>query len=208
MEETISPEMEFLGSASDALCIAQARRRQVYDDNSMYKSKNLHAERRRRQKLGDRLLALRSLVPIITNMNKATIVEDAITYIQMLQRNVKVLSDQLLEIDSLSVEEDEKPTRDEINASEQMKKYGIKEDVKVTGIDGNKLWIRVVFEKKRGGITKFLEALTSLGFELTDANVTTSKGAILVSSCFKGIYGNALGVEQTKKLLQEIIRNM
>ncbi|KAJ0082860.1 hypothetical protein Patl1_10958 [Pistacia atlantica] len=194
--------MEFLGSASDALCIAQARRRQVYDDNSMYKSKNLHAERRRRQKLGDRLLALRSL------MNKATIVEDAITYIQMLQRNVKVLSDQLLEIDSLSVEEDEKPTRDEINASEQMKKYGIKEDVKVTGIDGNKLWIRVVFEKKRGGIAKFLEALTSLGFELTDANVATSKGAILVSSCFKGIYGNALGVEQTKKLLQEIIRNM
>ncbi|KAJ0016703.1 hypothetical protein Pint_10819 [Pistacia integerrima] len=194
--------MQFLGSASDALCTAQARRRQVYDDNSMYKSKNLHAERRRRQKLGDRLLALRSL------MNKATIVEDAITYIQMLQRNVKVLSDQLLEIDSLSVEEDEKPTRDEINASEQMKKYGIKEDVKVTGIDGNKLWIRVVFEKKRGGITKFLEALTSLGFELTDTNVTTSKGAILVSSCFKGIYGNALGVEQTKKLLQEIIRNM
>ncbi|KAJ0027661.1 hypothetical protein Pint_35314 [Pistacia integerrima] len=193
--------MEFLGSASDALCIAQARRRQVYDD-SMYKSKNLHAERRRRQKLGDRLLALRSL------MNKATIVEDAITYIQMLQRNVKVLSDQLLEMDSLSVQEDEEPTRDEINASEQMKKYGIKEDVKVTGIDGNKLWIRVVFEKKRGGITKFLEASTSLGFELTDTNVTTSKGAILVSSCFKGIYGNALGVEQTKKLLQEIIRNM
>lgn len=53
----------------------------------------------------------------------------------------------------------------------------------MTDIDGKRLWIRIVFEKKRGAITKFLEALTSVGFELTDANVTTSKGAILVSSC-------------------------
>lgn len=59
-------------------------------------------------------------------MNKATIIEDAITYILMLQRNVNALSEQLLEGDSLFVEENEQSTRDEIDASEQMKNYGIK----------------------------------------------------------------------------------
>lgn len=55
----------------------------------------------------------------------------------------------------------------------------------MTNIDGSKLWIRIIFENKRGRITKFLEAMASHGFELSDTNVTTSKGATLISSCVK-----------------------
>lgn len=49
-------------------------------------------------------------------------------------------------------------------------------------IDGNKLWVKAILEKKRGGFTKLVEALTYFGFELTDTNVTTSNGAMVVSS--------------------------
>ncbi|KDP20835.1 hypothetical protein JCGZ_21306 [Jatropha curcas] len=182
--------MEFVSSAMKELCIPRessgrgrlGRRRGDYDDTGEFKSKNLHAERRRRQKLSDRLLALRAIVPIITNMNKATIIEDAITYIQELQNNVEFLSDQLLEMDASS-EEEIKAKIDEIDSAGEMKQYGIMEEVQVTNIDGNKLWIKIILEKKRGRFCRLLENMTYLGLELTDTNVTTTKGAILVSSC-------------------------
>ncbi|KAK0579056.1 hypothetical protein LWI29_020237 [Acer saccharum] len=204
--------MEFLGSASDASCIIRARRRQAYDDSTEFKSKNLHAERRRRQKLSDRLLTLRSLVPIITNMNKASIIEDAITYVEVLQRDVKILSDQLLEMESSS-EEKEKQIRidDQINNADddqEMKKNGIEEYVEVTKINGKKLWMKIVFEKKLGRFTKLLEAMTYLGFEMTDTNVTTYKGAILVSASVERTYEDTLEVQETKELIQQIIRSI
>ncbi|GAV89483.1 HLH domain-containing protein, partial [Cephalotus follicularis] len=208
--------MELLGTALDGLCkIEQGsvrertgrERHNINDDNSNYKSKNLHAERRRRQKLKDRLHALRALVPTITNLKKESIIEDAITYIQELQRNVKVLSDQLLEMES-SPEEGEKCNSDEANAGEEMKRNGIEEDVSVASIEGNKLWIKIIFEKKRGGFNKLMEAMTYLGFELTDTSVTATKGALLVSSFVEGSYGEKLTVQQTKDLLLEIIKSI
>jgi len=49
----------------------------------------------------------------------------------------------------------------------------------------NKLWVKIVFEKKRGGFNRLMEAMNALGFELVDTIVTTSNGAMLVSSCVK-----------------------
>ncbi|KAK6268903.1 hypothetical protein QUC31_013063 [Theobroma cacao] len=203
--------MEFGGSGMSDRGPRRGRmgRRRLEDDeeDQEFISKNLHAERRRRQKLSDRLLTLRSSVPIITNMNKATIIEDAITYIQELQKSSQVLTEQLLEMEGSS-EEGGKPMADEIDAAEDMKNYGIKEDVNVTNIDGNKLLIRIILEKRRGCFTKLIEAMNYLGFELCETNVTTCKGAMLFSSCVQGTYGDNIVVEQTKEFLLEIMRGI
>ncbi|KAE7995508.1 hypothetical protein FH972_000292 [Carpinus fangiana] len=184
------------------------RRRYSNDDQTEFKSKNLFAERRRREKLSGRLLELRALVPFITNMNKATIIEDAITYIQDLQMNVEVLQEQLFEMEASSEEEAKPGTEEETDAADEMKKSGIQAEVEATQIDENKLWVKIVFEKKRGGFSRLMEAMGALGFELFDTTVTSSKGAMLVSSCVKGIYGERIQVQHTRELLLEIIKGI
>ena len=48
-----------------------------------------------------------------------------------------------------------------------------------------KLWIKLIFEKKRGGFTKLMEALSAFGFELTDTSLTTLNGIMLVTFCLQ-----------------------
>ncbi|KAK8664830.1 hypothetical protein V6N13_084603 [Hibiscus sabdariffa] len=200
-------DMEFLGSELNELSIRPSRgrpgrRRQGNnDDDDNFVSKNLHAERKRRKKLSDRLLTLRSL------MNKATIIDDAITYIRELQKTSEDLSEELLEMEASS-EDGGKQMEMGADAADEMRECGIKEEVKVTNIDGNKLLIKIVMEKKRGCFTKLIEAMNFLGFELGETNVTTFKGAMLLSSCVLGKFVDALMVEQTEELLIEMIRSM
>ncbi|GMY15934.1 transcription factor FER-LIKE IRON DEFICIENCY-INDUCED TRANSCRIPTION FACTOR [Fagus crenata] len=55
------------------------------------RSRTLISERRRRGRMKEKLYALRSLVPNITKMDKASIVGDAVLYVQELQSKAKKL---------------------------------------------------------------------------------------------------------------------
>ncbi|XP_074280706.1 transcription factor bHLH35-like isoform X2 [Silene latifolia] len=63
-------------------------------------SKNIVSERNRRKKLNDRLFALRAVVPNITKMDKASIIKDAISYIQELQEQQGFIKTEILDLES------------------------------------------------------------------------------------------------------------
>ncbi|XP_010538684.1 PREDICTED: transcription factor DYT1-like [Tarenaya hassleriana] len=176
-------------------------------DDSKFTSKNLEAERRRRQRIHSRLLALRSHVPVITNMKKATIVDDAITYIQDLQMEVENLSKMLheMEVPEVAVEEEE----EEMEMKPRLKdsQYGIGEDVHVSKIGESKFWLKIISGKKAGIFTKITEAMSFVGFEIIDISITTFNGVILVSSSVQGIHEGSIDVEQMRNLLVEAMRN-
>ncbi|GLT72829.1 hypothetical protein SLA2020_447280 [Shorea laevis] len=63
-------------------------------------SKNIVSERNRRRKLNDRLFALRAVVPNISKMDKASIIKDAIEYIQELHEQERTIQAEIMELES------------------------------------------------------------------------------------------------------------
>uniref|UniRef100_A0ACD5UPH4 Uncharacterized protein n=1 Tax=Avena sativa TaxID=4498 RepID=A0ACD5UPH4_AVESA len=63
-------------------------------------SKNIILERGRRKKLNEKLYSLRAVVPNITKMDKASIIQDAIKYIQELQEEERQLLAEISDLES------------------------------------------------------------------------------------------------------------
>ncbi|KAK6936110.1 Myc-type, basic helix-loop-helix (bHLH) domain [Dillenia turbinata] len=64
------------------------------------RSKTLISERKRRGRMKEKLYALRSMVPNITKMDKASIIGDAVRYIQELQMQIKKLRGEIMGLES------------------------------------------------------------------------------------------------------------
>uniref|UniRef100_A0A7C8ZJB3 BHLH domain-containing protein n=1 Tax=Opuntia streptacantha TaxID=393608 RepID=A0A7C8ZJB3_OPUST len=68
-------------------------------ESSSLASKNIVSERNRRKKLNERLFALRAVVPNITKMDKASIIKDAINYIQQLHEQERQIKAEISELE-------------------------------------------------------------------------------------------------------------
>nr|CAA8286883.1 Unknown [Brassica rapa]CAA8287850.1 Unknown [Brassica rapa]CAA8392467.1 Unknown [Brassica rapa]CAA8404147.1 Unknown [Brassica rapa] len=153
-----------------------------------FKSKNLHSERKRRERINQRIYALRAVVPNVTKvlpensfqMNKNGTLSDAVDYINQLLVEKQKLEDELRgfnEIESRRIAAEEESaianphTEKVASRLNKIVNNEVSLEVYETGERG--FLIRVAQEhNKQDGFKRLIEAVDSCGLEIIDVNFT------------------------------------
>lgn len=161
-------------------------------------AKNILSERNRRKKLNERLFALRAVVPNISKMDKASIIKDAIEYIQELHEQEKMVRAEIAELEEdrlrnpvLNVDlEDEILCRSNKkkrlspspsspgNAMSPSSSIDIVE-LRVSYVGEKTLYISLTCDKKMDTMVRLCEVFESLKLKIITANITSLSDKLL-----------------------------
>ncbi|KAL5973872.1 hypothetical protein ACLOJK_030530 [Asimina triloba] len=144
---------------------------------------HVEAERQRREKLNQRFYALRAVVPNVSKMDKASLLGDAISYINDLKSKMQQLEldkeDLQSQMDSLKKQED---GNGEIHLGGSLplpvggKSAGFDIDVKVVGWEA---MIHIQCYRKNHPAARLMLALKELDLEIHHANVSVVKDLMI-----------------------------
>ncbi|XP_052198502.1 transcription factor bHLH35-like isoform X2 [Diospyros lotus] len=163
-------------------------------------SKNILSERNRRKKLNERLFALRALVPNISKMDKASIIKDAIDYIQELHEQEKRILAEISDLESrkakknaaaaADIEYDEemaamgrpkkKRSDQSLNSAGAARSPPIEDlEIRVSYMGEKTVVVSLTCSKRTDTMVKLCEAFESLKLRIITANITAFSGRLL-----------------------------
>ncbi|KAK9097775.1 hypothetical protein Syun_024820 [Stephania yunnanensis] len=155
-------------------------------------AKNIISERNRRKKLNDRLFALRSVVPKISKMDKASIIKDAIEYIQELHEQERLIQLEISELESGRSKIPNSYIDEEFGVPMRIKKkkrvidgYSDRSpsieglDVRMSYAGEKTLVISITCDRKTDTMVKLCEVFESLKLKIVTANITAFSGRLL-----------------------------
>ncbi|CAO2034476.1 unnamed protein product [Urochloa humidicola] len=153
-------------------------------------NKNILMERDRRRKLNEKLYALRSVVPNITKMDKASIIKDAIEYIQQLQAEERQVLQEVRGLESAAGEHEDtaatKLKRARSVPSMVAGAHGAPPppplevlELRVSEVGERVLLVSVTCGKRRDAMARVCRAIEELRLRIITASITAVAGCLM-----------------------------
>jgi len=157
---------------------------------------HVEAERQRREKLNQRFYALRAVVPNVSKMDKASLLGDAISYINELKSKlqnfeseqeglhdqIEALKKELLSTKGASTTSQEQDTKMTDNKQLNQPLIDLEIDVKIIGWDA---MIRINSNKKNHPAARLMATLMELDLDITHASVSVVNDLMIQQATVK-----------------------
>ncbi|CAI9288635.1 unnamed protein product [Lactuca saligna] len=165
------------------------------------------AERRRREKLNERFMVLRSLVPLVTKMDKASILGDTIEYVKQLRKKIQDLEARDHRQDTLDTSKRKIRVLD-AGSTGGGRKAARAVQVEVSIIESDAL-VELQCPHREGLLLDVMKKLRELGVEITTVQSCLNEGTCTAEMRAKvkvnGNNGKKISIMQVKKAINKII---